>query len=174
MKQSISIILILFLNISIFANDNQKTIEDYIGEYIDWEYIDKIEIYHIYGTARSNNKDLIYISIFFNTGTIEIKNNLNTIIENILFELRTDFQDYDFNIGKYYPFNMILRNNIDLNIDERQNIIDEIHNRSRGIIIKYFLNNIIEGYYEEDYYDFNEILAVIKKHFGIGNILNFN
>jgi hypothetical protein len=62
--------------------------------------------------------------------------------------------------------------NYDLN--ELQNIIDIINEKTNGIYIDKIEQDEMFGHYEYEANDFNEFLIILSEYFGIGNIIIFN
>jgi hypothetical protein len=188
MKRIIIILVsIISLNNLVFSEDNDvyRIIERRIYDSIEFKYIHKMSIY-IY------NIDGISFDIIieFKTGTIGLKDFFSDIIENeILIGLYDIFKNTDINISTYFPFSIILNKNYDYSLDERQTILNDIYYNTHGITIEHIFMNTIYGYLMDKHFgnsletadrvnkmifnNFNILLEILEKHFGIGNIISF-
>jgi len=188
-------IFIITLSSSIFANeyDYYNLINNCIYESIEVKYINKFDAYIVPKVIRhwdGNDKDRISINIYFNAGVYNLNNQINYIIETKLInDLLNIFQDYDISITTIYPYNIIFKNEINYDLEYRQNIINDIRNNTSGILVDQIFNNSIYGYFYDKYFsnlpeaenrvnliyynNFNIFLEIILKYFGIGNIVNF-
>jgi hypothetical protein len=194
-KIIIMAILIHFFNVFAFADNNDiyNIIYNKIYEFIEWKYINNVS----YGISSrhiryygENDKDEIYINIYFNAGIYELKNYFNDIIEEkLLIELKNLFPNYDIGITLYYPFNIVFKNNFNYELEKRQNIINDVSKNTYGIILENIFVNALYGYFEDNYFcnlveirdrvnklrnnNFNKFLEVIYKYYGKENIINF-
>jgi hypothetical protein len=189
-KLFIMAILIHLFNIFAFADDNDiyNIINKCIGESIELKNVYELRVW---SSSSDNDLKSISIYIYFNTGIYKFRSNFYKIIEDIiLIELMNIFKDIDISISTYFPFNIILINNINYDFEERQNIKQNIYKYTSGIIIEHIFQNSMYGFCEDKYFgnslgnvervnkllknNFNEFLEIIKINFGIGNIISFN
>jgi hypothetical protein len=184
--------IIIVFSVEYEAYEMHNIIQNKIGESIEWKYIKKDDAYifpKILRNYNENDSDLISISIYFNTGLYELRHDFNNIIENkLLIELKNIFHNYDISISTYYPFNITFLNNINYDLDEKQNIINEIEGSTHSIIVENIFRNSIYGYINDSYFinisevknkenkfnynNFYIFLNIISKYFGKGNIIN--
>jgi hypothetical protein len=199
-------IILQFYSIIVFADENEiseiyNVFQNKLGELIECKYIkESPTITHLVPSKipyyGENALDRIYIQIYFNAGVYELKDDFNNIIDNILLiELKKIFQNYDFFLLTFYPFNIILTDNISYNFDEKQNIINVINNEinedTLGIKIEYIFQNSIYGYIQDRIFfsvieipgniikidkafhdSLNSLNNIIFKYFGEGYIIN--
>jgi len=190
MKKTGFLLIFLFVfSIFVFAENNEgyTILENFIGASIEWKYIKTYGIGHSYedGILRS-----MYVTLYFNTGAYELKDNFNNAINEILLvELIDAFQDINISINTYYPFNIIIINNYNYDVDQKQQIINKINHNTHGILIQQIFRNVIHGYFQDRYFgnslenvdrvkkllsnNFNDLLEIIYEYFGAGNIVSF-
>jgi hypothetical protein len=187
-----------FFNVVIFADEYDNIFDitqNTIGESIEWRYINKTSSHIIPNIVRDcdenkNNLDSISIGIYFNAGVYGLKDYFNNIIENkLLIELKNIFHNYDISISMFYPFSIILLNNFNYELDERQSIIKEIEKNTHGIMVEHIFQNSILGYFEDNFFcnlsetrnrvdqlihnNFNLFMEIIYRYFDKGNIISF-
>jgi hypothetical protein len=187
----ISFLLIFLFVFAIFVfaenNDDYTILRNFISDSIEWKYIYDYIIEHSY---IGGVLDSISVSLYFNTGAYELKDDFNNSINEILLvELIDAFQDINVSINTYYPFSIILINNYDYDVDQKQQIINNINYNTHGILIQQIFQNAIYGYFQNRYFgnslenmdrvnqllsnNFNDLLKIIYEYFGVGNIIRF-
>ena len=182
------IFLFVFVIFVLAENNDEYTIlQSFISASIEWKYINNYGIGHSY---RDGILHSISVSLYFNTGAYELKDDFNNSIDEILLiELIDTFQDINISINTYYPFNIILINNYDYDVDQKQQIINNINYNTHGILIQQIFQNAIYGYFQNRYFgnslenmdrvnqllsnNFNDLLKIIYEYFGVGNIISF-
>jgi hypothetical protein len=171
MKKLLMLFIVFKISISIvFADDYVEyetwdIIQNKIGESIEWIYI---KWYSVSKRPNEpiivNDLDQINIKIYFNAGIYKLRNDFNNIIENkLLIELKNIFQDKNIVISTLYPFSITLKDNINNELDEKQNIINKLQENTYGIIVEDIFQNSIYGHIQD--MNFNSIL-------GTENIIN--
>jgi hypothetical protein len=206
MKRLLMMYMILqFSVIIVFADENNEiynVFQNKLDELIECKYIKKSPtITHlppsIISNYGENALDRIYIEIYFNAGVYDLKDNFNNIFDNILLvEMKKIFPNYDFFILTFYPFNIILTDNISYNFDEKQNIINEINfefnTEILGIKIENIFQNSVYGYIQDRIFfsvieipeniikidrvfkdSLNSLYNIIFKYFSQRYIINF-
>ena len=197
MKKILFLAIILSLNISVFANDIHNDIKNIkiiinenIGEkYINWNWSSVGYSYN------NGNVDAYFISIYFNTGTYEMEFYFYDIIVNkLIIELKNNYNIWVINISTYFPFSIILNNNNEYDLENKNLIINEIRScifNSRINIENIFqstINGYITGFHFQEFtnmniiHDFesidrdrlyNRLLELINNYFGEISIIEF-
>ena len=190
MKKMAIIIILVFTNGFVFANDHTNPyniIDDIIRESIESKYISGFSLW------TSIRDDTIYsltVMIRFMPGIYELRDTLYEILENeIIPKLYEAFLNIQINIEVSFPFSVIIVNNYDYDIDNRQRIINDIFYSTNGITIEQLFQNTMYGWFSDRYFgnsseyndrnnnrifnNFNIFLEVLSIHFGVGNIISF-
>jgi len=197
MKKILFLAIILSLNISVFANDihnDIKNIKIIINENIGEKYINwnRSSVGYSY---NNGNVDAYFISIYFNTGTYEMEFYFYDIIVNkLIIELKNNYNIWVINISTYFPFSIILNNNNEYDLENKNLIINEIRScifNSRINIENIFqstINGYITGFHFQEFtnmniiHDFesidrdrlyNRLLELINNYFGEISIIEF-
>jgi archaellin len=197
MKKILFLSIIMSINIFVYADDiltdinNIKIIiNENIGEnYINWNRS---------SVSYSDNNGNIYalfISIYFNTNTYEMEFYFYDIIVNkLMIELKNNYNLWLIHISPYFPFSIILNNNNEYDLEEKNNIIREIKsyqfNSRFGIenIFQNTSNGYITGFHFIEFTNLNTIhdfesinrdrlynvfLELINSYFGEVNKIEF-
>jgi hypothetical protein len=190
MKKIGFLLIFLFVfAIFVFAenNDEYTILRNFISDSIEWKYISNYGIGHSY---IGGILDSMYVTLYFSTGAYELKDDFNNAINEILLAALIDaFQDINISIYTYYPFSIILVNDYNYDVDQKQQIINKINRNTHGILIQEIFRNVIYGYFQDRYFgnslenvdrakqllsnNFNDLLEIIYEYFGAGNIVSF-
>jgi hypothetical protein len=194
------LIIFISLNMSVYADDiiynedvyafidnTVKNVEDSINENIGVNYIN----WNRSSVACSHPDYDMYLSItiYFSSGTYEMRQYFEDIIENkLIAELVKNTGAVSIRIDTYYPFSIIFVNNNNYDINEKINIINEIHPYQYRIFIENMFQYSIYGYrsgfsfgiffmnyYQSDDHDikFDMFLEILNGYFGEESIIEF-
>jgi hypothetical protein len=162
----IAFILLQFFATIALADDYeiQNKVINIINESIEWIFVNGYSVRLVpRESIIVNSLDEIFINIYFRAGVYESRDDINNVIENkLLIELENEFQDNAIYISTFYPFSLILANNLNYEFDERQDIINELRGNAHGIIVENIFQNSIYGYIQDRYF---------TNTFGIGEMI---